>query len=149
MVTGKLRSYEAMWQSREGRFAKRVELSFLKNLHLRICLLILRDRGRERERERYWCERETPTVASGICPTKDQPHDPGLCPDWEMNPKPFGLWVNDPVNWATWPGLELSSEKTKEMGNILGFCSIPFPNFSSSLKPCCILTYRFYETLSF
>ena len=36
--------------------------------------------------------------------TRDQTHNLGLCPDWELNLQPFGVWNNAPINWTTWQG---------------------------------------------
>ena len=49
-------------------------------------LLIFKDRGRERDREgeKYQCE-----VDSHVAPTGDLAHNPGVCPDWESNQRPF------------------------------------------------------------
>ena len=45
-------------------------------------LLIFRERGREgaREGEKHQC-----VVASRAHPTGDLAHNPGMCPDWELN----------------------------------------------------------------
>ena len=48
-------------------------------------------REKEREREKHRCERET---LSNL----------GMCPDWESNPQPFGVWVRASTNWATGQG---------------------------------------------
>ena len=49
---------------------------------------IFRERGREGEREgeKYQC-----VVASRTPPTGDLACNPGMCPDWEWNQRPFGL----------------------------------------------------------
>ena len=51
-------------------------------------LFIFRERGRkgEREGEKHQC-----VVASHARTTGDLVHSPGMCPDWESNPRPFGL----------------------------------------------------------
>ena len=51
---------------------------------LRFYLFISRERGREGEK--YQC-----MVTSGVVPTGDVAHNPGMCPDWESNQRPFGL----------------------------------------------------------
>ena len=45
------------------------------------------ERGRERERggDKQQC-----AVASHTPPTGDLAHNPGMCPDWESNQRPFG-----------------------------------------------------------
>ena len=40
---------------------------------------------REREGEKHQC-----VVASCIPPTEGLAHNPGMCPDWELNRRPFG-----------------------------------------------------------
>ena len=57
---------------------------FLKILYL----FIFREREREGERqgEEHQC-----VVASHAPPTGDLSCNPGMCPDWESNPCPFGL----------------------------------------------------------
>ena len=47
---------------------------------------------RVREREKHRCKRETHT------PTRDQTHDLGMCPNWELNPQSFGVWDNALTN---------------------------------------------------
>ena len=56
---------------------------FLKRFYL----FIFRERGRggEREGEKNQC-----VVASHVPPTGDLAHNPGMCPDWELNWPPFG-----------------------------------------------------------
>ena len=51
-------------------------------------LFIFRERGEEGERER---EKHQCVVASHRPPTGDPAHNPGMCPDWELNRQPFGL----------------------------------------------------------
>ena len=52
----------------------------------RFYLFILRERGREGEREgeKYPC-----VVASHMPATGDLALNPGMCPDWESNQRPF------------------------------------------------------------
>ena len=51
-------------------------------------LFIFRQRGREGEREG---EEHQCVVASHVPPTGDLACNPGMCPDWELNQRPFGL----------------------------------------------------------
>ena len=51
------------------------------------------ERGGEREKHRL--------VASHRHPTRDQTHNLAVCPDQELNPRPFGLQDDTPTNWAT------------------------------------------------
>ena len=48
---------------------------------------IFRQRGREGKREGETYQR---VVASCVPPTGDLAHNPGTCPDWESNLRPFG-----------------------------------------------------------
>ena len=49
---------------------------------------------REREREKHWCEKHR-SAASHVHP------------DWGSNPKPFVVWDDTPINWATRPGTHM------------------------------------------
>ena len=49
---------------------------------LRFYLFIFRERGKEREREGEKCQC---VVAFCVSPTGDLAHNPGMCPDWELN----------------------------------------------------------------
>ena len=52
-----------------------------------------RERETDRERERHRCERETSVGCLLLCaPTLDWTQNLGMCPDWQLNPWPFGLW---------------------------------------------------------
>ena len=60
----------------------------------------LRERERERaegnkkERERNINVGEIHLLAASYMPPKGDPaHNPGMCPDWESNKRPFGLQV--------------------------------------------------------
>ena len=53
----------------------------------RFYLLIFRERGKEGEREG---EKHQSVVASSAPPTGDLARNPGMCPDWELNRRPFG-----------------------------------------------------------
>ena len=37
--------------------------------------------------------------------TGDGTHNLGMCPDWELNPQPFGVQDDATSNWAAQPGL--------------------------------------------
>ena len=54
---------------------------------LRFYLFSFRERGREGEREG---EKHQCVVASPMPPTGDLARNPGMCPDWESNQRPFG-----------------------------------------------------------
>ena len=50
-----------------------------------IYLLLERIREGERQGEKHQC-----VVASGASPTGDLVCNPGMCPNWELNQRPFG-----------------------------------------------------------
>ena len=56
---------------------------FLKRFYL----FTFRQKGREGEREG---EKHQCVVASYVAPTGDLASNPGKCPDWELNWRPFG-----------------------------------------------------------
>ena len=58
--------------------------------------------GREREREE---EKHQYVVASHTPPTGDLAHNPGMCPDWESNQRPFALQVHAQSSEPHQPGL--------------------------------------------
>ena len=49
---------------------------------------MFRERGREGEREG---EKDQCVVAFHVAPTRNLACNPGMCPDWESNQRPFGL----------------------------------------------------------
>ena len=61
-----------------------------------------RERGREkeeeREREKHQCERNIDQLPPVCDPSGDCTHN-CMCPDWESNPQPFGIWDDAPTNW--------------------------------------------------
>ena len=59
-----------------------IQSCFLFFFFLKILLLLDRGKGRE--------ERGKETSMCG-CPIEDLAHNPGMCPDWELNQRPFGL----------------------------------------------------------
>ena len=63
-----------------------VEMS-LRFFEKRFYLFFVLERGREEERdgEKHQC-----VVASHMPPTGDLAHNPGMCPDWELNYQPSG-----------------------------------------------------------
>ena len=60
---------------------------YFKNLILLLTFFFLKIffRERGREGEKHQC-----VVASCVPPTGGQAHNPGMCPDWELNQQPFG-----------------------------------------------------------
>ena len=67
-----------------------IQCTVLPSVH--ICIKFFKDfiyfilRGREEEGEKHQC-----VVASGMSPTGDLTHNPGIYPDRELNEHPFGL----------------------------------------------------------
>ena len=55
------------------------------------------------EGEKHQC-----VVASHTLPTGDLAHNPGMCPDWELNQRPFGSQAGTQSTEPHQPGLELS-----------------------------------------
>ena len=65
-------------------------------------LFIFRERGREGEREG---EKDQCVVAFHVPPTGDLACNPGMCPDWELNLRPFGLQpVLSPLSYTSQSG---------------------------------------------
>ena len=69
---------------------------------LKFCSFIFRERGREGEREE---EKHHCVVASHAPPIGDPVRNPGMCPDWESNQRPFGLQAGTPSTEPHQPGL--------------------------------------------
>ena len=60
------------------------------------------ERQRDRERTMMW---KTLISCLLYLPwTGDQTCKLGMCPDWEPNPWPFGVWDHAPTKWAIQPG---------------------------------------------
>ena len=56
-----------------------------KGMEERACT---KERDRETQmQEKHW------SVASHMCPNWDQTWNLDMCPDWELNPQPFGVWM--------------------------------------------------------
>ena len=51
-------------------------------------------------------EKHQCVVASHMSPTGDLAHNPGMCPDWELNWQPFGLQVGTQSTELHHPGLK-------------------------------------------
>ena len=82
----------SFFSTAEGAFRKRVfegaSISFFLFLFLRFHLFIYFFRaGKGRRKvEKHQC-----VVASCMSPTGELAHNPGMCPDWELNLRPFGM----------------------------------------------------------
>ena len=72
---------------------------------LRFYLFIFREKGRggEREGEKHQC-----VIASHTPPTGDLAHNPGICPDWGSNQRPFGSQACTQSTELYQPGLFFS-----------------------------------------
>ena len=58
------------------------------------------EKGEGKEGEKCQC-----VVASRAPPTGDLAHNPGMCPDWESNRRPFGLEAGTQSTESHQPGL--------------------------------------------
>ena len=88
---------------------------FLKDF---IYLFLERGREREREEEKHQC-----VVASCAHPTGDLAHNPGMCPDWESNLRPFGSQSGAQSTEPHQPGLDhlISILSSNHTSLLLGF----------------------------
>ena len=66
----------------------------------RFYLFIFTQRGGEGERGKHQC-----VISSHEPPTGDLAHNPGMCPDWELNHQPFGLQASAQSTELHQPGL--------------------------------------------
>ena len=84
---------------REMQLAEWMTLRFA--FFLRFYLFIFRARGTEgdREGEKHQC-----VVASSVPPTGELTHNPGMCPDWESNGRPFGSQASTQSTEPLQPG---------------------------------------------
>ena len=73
------------------------------NPHPRICLMIFRGVGWDRESETSMWEGDIDWLLPLRTMTWDRTCDLGMCPDWELNPQPFGAMDDAPISWATPP----------------------------------------------
>ena len=69
----------------------------------RCYLFVFREKGREGERER---EKHQWVVASRAPLTRDLAQNPGMCPDWELNWRPFGSQAGTQSTEPHQPGLD-------------------------------------------
>ena len=75
-----------------GEVSIQVLCTFFFNPHMKTCLLILgTGEGREREKKTLMWERNINGFFFCACPHWGWNHNPGMCPDWESNPPPFGV----------------------------------------------------------
>ena len=69
---------------------------------LRFYVFIFREKRREGEREG---EKHPCVVASCTPPTGNLAHNPGMCPDWELNHRPFGSRARNQSTESHQPGV--------------------------------------------
>ena len=65
------------------------QVHLLFHFFKRFYLFIFRERGEEREREKH----QRVVISCGP-PTGDLTHNPGICPDWVLNFRPFSSQAN-------------------------------------------------------
>ena len=70
-----------------------------------IYLFLERKREGEREEEKYQC-----VLTSCVPPTGDLARNPGMCPDWESNQRPFGSHTDTKSIELHQPGLNRKFE---------------------------------------
>ena len=76
-------------------------MDFNKGLITKILFIYFRQREREGERgEKHQC-----VVTSRALLTRDLACNPGMCPDWESNRRPFGLKADAQSTQPHQPGL--------------------------------------------
>ena len=91
-----------------------------------IYLLLERREGRKKEGEKHQC-----VLASHIPPTEDLAHNPGMCPDWESNWRPFGSQASVQSTEPHQPGLKINKIlKKNKMGMIITTSFLKLSGFS-------------------
>ena len=102
-----MRNYKILQKTVKGEAWRDESLGWIDHVvfsnilfFLRFCLFLDRGGGREKEGERHQC-----VVASHAPPTGDLACNPGLCPDWELNQRPFGSQAGAQSTEPHQPGL--------------------------------------------
>ena len=94
-------------------------------------LFIFRERGKEGEREG---EKHRCVVASCMPPVGDLAHNPGRCPDWESNGRPFGSQAH------------VQSTEPHQPGELFSYCG--YLRVLYNLDKSCVLEIRFANIFS-
>ena len=79
------------------------DFSFIYFLKDFIYLFLERGREGEKEEEKHQC-----VIAFRAHPTGDLAHNPGMCPDWESNLRPFGSQATTQSTEPHQPGGDFS-----------------------------------------
>ena len=86
-------SFVCSWQNHNSLICfliYRVSMSATQREKVILCIFRERGRAGEREGEKHGCVRETSiSCLSHVPPTGDLTHNPGKCPDWKLNWRPF------------------------------------------------------------
>ena len=91
---------------RDDKITRAVSLNYSFFLKDFIYLFLERGKRREKERERNIDLREKhQSVASRRPPAGDLAHNPGMCPDWESNQRPFSSQAGTQSTEPQQPGL--------------------------------------------
>ena len=64
--------------------------------------------GKEEDKHQYVVASHTPT-------TEDLAHNPGMCPNWELNQQPFGLLASARSTESHQPGLLVSLKNSRPL----------------------------------
>ena len=99
-----------------------VNINFLKKKI--IYLFLKREGGRNKGRYKHQC-----VVASQAPPPRDLAHNPGMCPDWELNRWPFGSQASTQSTEPHQPGQNINVLK-----EILDKSNIQIFDFSHGLQ---------------
>ena len=98
-------------------------------------LFIFKGEEREKERKRNMDMRNIYPILLVLVPTRDQTCNPGMCPNWESNRRPFTLQDNDQPTEPQWSGQQ-QFEKIYNLSPIdVSHIDVSLPLFLSSLPP--------------
>ena len=118
---------------------------FIFLFFLKFHLFLFRERGREGERER---KKHQCVVASREPPSGDLAHNPSMCPDWELNWRPFGSQAGTQSTEPQQPGLYICLLIfTEKLLCIKLFFLIAFSYFSIDVNAFMLIIFFFQLTL--